>query len=94
MGKGMVHRHEHGVNALEEADILAAFRFAFSQGDDVRTLKPNAAASRMSAARTWRMPVMSTEGKSISVPNARLERMDSLWAASMPSMSNVGSASA
>ena len=40
------------------------------------------------------MPAVSTGAKSIRLPNAILARIASLCAASMPSMSNAGSASA
>jgi hypothetical protein len=48
----------------------------------------------MSAARTWRMPVIATSPKAGCVPNATLARIESLCAASTPSMSKLGSASA
>jgi len=66
----------------------------FSAMPTKRMRKPSAAASAMSAAITWRMPVVATWSKSSSVPKARLARMVSLCAASTPSMSKLGSASA
>ena len=97
-----------GVDAAHKLAILSSLAFGTRQGwtrwnrplgpaspkPTRRTRKPSAAASAMSAARTWRMPVIWIASKSTSVPKARLERMASLCAASTPSMSKLGSASA
>jgi len=59
-----------------------------------RTRWPSASASRISAAIRPRMPVAVTAPISSFVPKQSAARIDSLCAASMPSTSKVGSASA